>query len=48
MRDVARRAAVSITTILDVTNETRFVSEELPQRVYQAIRELDYRPNAIA
>ncbi|GAG26393.1 unnamed protein product, partial [marine sediment metagenome] len=29
-------------------NETRFVSQELKARVYQAMRELNYHPNAIA
>ena len=48
MKDVARRAGVSVTTVSHVINETRFVSEELRARVYQAMRELNYRPNAIA
>ncbi|HIC93289.1 MAG TPA: LacI family transcriptional regulator [Anaerolineae bacterium] len=48
MKDVARRAGVSVTTVSHVINETRFVSEELRARVYQAMEELNYRPNAIA
>ncbi len=48
MKDVARRAGVSVTTVSHVINETRFVSEELRRRVYQAIEELNYRPDAIA
>lgn len=39
---------MSTATVSHVINETRFVSEELRARVYQAMRELDYRPNAIA
>jgi LacI family transcriptional regulator len=39
---------VSIATVSHVINETRFVSEELRARVYQAMKELDYRPNVIA
>jgi len=39
---------VSTATVSHVINETRFVSEELRARVYQAMRELNYRPNAIA
>ncbi len=48
IRDVARRVGVSPTTVSHVMNETRFVSEELRTRVYQAIGELNYQPNAIA
>jgi len=46
--DVARRAGVSTTTVSHVINETRFVSRELRQRVYEAMEALDYQPNAIA
>lgn len=48
VKDVARKAGVSTATVSRVINGTRFVSEELRARVYQAMRELDYRPNAIA
>jgi len=48
LKDVARRAGVSTATVSHVINETRFVSEELKARVHQAMRELNYRPNAIA
>lgn len=48
IRDIAHRVGVSPTTVSHVMNETRFVSEELRTRVYQAIRELNYQPNAIA
>jgi LacI family transcriptional regulator len=48
LKDVAERAEVSTATVSHVINETRFVSEELKARVYQAMRELNYRPNAIA
>src|ERR1700738_399063 len=46
--DVARRAAVSTSTVSHVVNNTRFVSEELRERVEAAMRELDYTPNAAA
>lgn len=45
MREVAEKAAVSITTVSHVLNDTRYVSEELAQRVRQAIDELDYKPD---
>jgi LacI family transcriptional regulator len=48
VKDVARRAGVSTATVSHVINETRFVSEELRAKVYQAMEALDYRPNAIA
>lgn len=48
MKDVARRAGVSSATVSHVINETRFVSDELKARVYQAMRELNYHPDAIA
>jgi LacI family transcriptional regulator len=48
VHDVARRAGVSTSTVSHVVNGTRFVSDELRERVAQAMRELDYRPNAAA
>jgi LacI family transcriptional regulator len=47
-KDVADRAGVSPTTVSHVINETRFVSQELRERVHRAMRQLDYKPNAIA
>jgi LacI family transcriptional regulator len=45
MRDVARRAGVSLATVSYVVNGgPRTVSEELRQRVDAAVRELAYRP----
>lgn len=48
IKDVARRAGVSITTVSHVINETRYVSEDLTMRVQQAMKELNYRPNSLA
>jgi LacI family transcriptional regulator len=48
VKDVARKAGVSTATVSRVINGTHFVSEELRARVYQTMREIDYRPNAIA
>jgi LacI family transcriptional regulator len=45
LRDVARVAGVSITTVSHVINGTRFVGEEYRNRVLQAIQATDYRPN---
>jgi LacI family transcriptional regulator len=48
VHDVARRAGVSTSTVSHVVNSTRFVSDELRERVLAAMRELDYTPNAAA
>lgn len=48
IKDVADRAGVSKTTVSHVINDTRFVEEDTRQRVLRAIRELHYRPNAVA
>ena len=48
VQDVARRAGVSAATVSYVLNGTRYVSEELRERVLRAVRELDYEPNAAA
>lgn len=48
IREVAKRADVSTTTVSHVINKTRHVSEELTERVIDAMRELNYSPNSIA
>lgn len=48
IRDVAKRSGVSIATVSNVLNNRCNVSEELRQRVYQAVEELDYVANPIA
>ena len=48
VQDVARRAGVSAATVSYVLNGTRYVSEELRERVLSAVRELGYEPNAAA
>lgn len=47
IKDVAKRAAVSIATVSHVINNTRFVSEALRSRVEQAVEELAYKPNPL-
>lgn len=46
--DVARAAGVSIATVSYVINKSRFVSDEVAQKVHQAIDELGYIPSSIA
>jgi LacI family transcriptional regulator len=48
INDVAKRAGVSISTVSNVINKNKFVSEELILRVNDAVRELDYTANPIA
>ncbi|WP_219468711.1 LacI family DNA-binding transcriptional regulator [Nonomuraea rhizosphaerae] len=48
LRDVAKRANVSIRTVSNVVNGYAPVSDELRVRVQAALDELDYRPNLIA
>jgi len=48
MKDVARQAGVSTSTVSHVINNNRFVSEQVREKVEQAIRELNYAPSALA
>ena len=48
MKDVARRARVSVSTVSHVLNGTRKVSEETRGDVLAAVEELSYRPNLLA
>ncbi len=48
IKDVARLANVSISTVSRVLNETVPVSEELCKKVRDAANSVDYKPNAMA
>jgi len=49
IHDVARRASVSIATVSRVLNSSEHkVNAETAEKVRQAVKELDYRPNALA
>lgn len=48
MKDIARIAGVSLSTVSHVVNNSRFVSEEITQRVQQVIKDLDYKPSLVA
>jgi LacI family transcriptional regulator len=47
-KDVARLAGVSIATVSHVLNKTRFVSDDTERKVLDAVKTLNYRPNALA
>ncbi|HET9178410.1 MAG TPA: LacI family DNA-binding transcriptional regulator [Terriglobia bacterium] len=48
LKEVARRANVSVGTVSNVLNRTARVSESVRVRVTTAIRELEYHPNHVA
>jgi LacI family transcriptional regulator len=48
IKDIARETGVSTSTVSHVINGTRHVSDDLRDRIEAAMRELDYRPNALA
>ncbi|MDO4276047.1 MAG: LacI family DNA-binding transcriptional regulator [Eubacteriales bacterium] len=48
IKDVAKMANVSISTVSHVINGTRFVSEETKEKVRQAMESLNYVPNVAA
>lgn len=48
MKDISKRAGVSLSTVSAVINHSAYVSPELTKRVMQAVEELNYRPNAVA
>ena len=48
MKDVARLAGVSTSTVSHVINKDRFVSESVTDKVEAAIKALNYAPSALA
>ncbi|NPV53718.1 MAG: LacI family DNA-binding transcriptional regulator [Firmicutes bacterium] len=48
MKDVAKRAGVSVSTVSHVLSETKYVSPRLRESVLKAMRELNYQRNQIA
>ncbi len=49
MKDIAKLAGVSTSTVSHVINKTRFVSDEIAERVNNAAKELNYyAPSALA
>ncbi|TVQ05355.1 MAG: LacI family transcriptional regulator, partial [Balneolaceae bacterium] len=48
LKEVAKYAKVSITTVSRVMNEADKVNPETRERVQRAMRELDYQPNRVA
>jgi len=48
IKDVANKAGVSIATVSRVINEVSSVTPEMRSKVWEAIGELDFRPNQLA
>ncbi|GEK59913.1 transcriptional regulator [Marinococcus halophilus] len=48
IKEVAKATGVSVATISRVLNNNGYVSEETKNKVIEAIKELDYRPNEVA
>ncbi|RKF13658.1 LacI family DNA-binding transcriptional regulator [Alginatibacterium sediminis] len=48
MKDVAKLAVVSTSTVSHVINKSRYVSEEITERVLKAAKQLNYSPSALA
>lgn len=48
IKDVAKKAGVSISTVSNVLNKSKFVSPTLEQRVLIAVKELKYFPDPVA
>ena len=48
MKDVARLAGVSTSTVSHVINKNRFVSEAIADKVNAAVEQLNYAPSALA
>lgn len=48
IKDVAKKAGVSIATVSNVLNGSRYVSDRLQERVLKAVKELDYEVDQVA
>lgn len=48
IKDVAKKAGVSISTVSRVINDSKPVSSEVKLRVLEVVKELNYKPNEIA
>ena len=45
LKDVARETGLTVTTVSRVLNNRGYISEETREKVYEAMKKLNYRPN---
>ena len=48
IREVAKETGVSISTVSNVLNKSRYVKKETEERILEAVKKLNYRPNMVA
>lgn len=48
IKDVAKEAGLSVTTVSRVINERGYISEKTKAKVYHAMKKLNYYPNSVA
>ena len=48
IKDIAKKANVAPSTVSNVLNNTKYVTEDVRERVFSAVEELGYRPNLVA
>lgn len=48
MKDIARIAKVSTSTVSHVINNSRYVSDEMREKIMKVVNELNYTPSAVA
>lgn len=48
IKDVAKEAGLSVTTVSRVINDRGYISEASREKVYQAMKKLNYHPNSVA
>ncbi|MFY9278735.1 MAG: LacI family DNA-binding transcriptional regulator [Caldicoprobacterales bacterium] len=48
IKDVAKKAGVSVTTVSRVLNNRGYISDATRQKVHQAMEDLNYQPNELA
>ena len=48
LKDVAERAGITVTTVSPVLNDRGYISQQTREKVYQAMKDLNYQPNEAA
>jgi LacI family transcriptional regulator len=48
IKDVAKETGVSISTVSNVLNKSRYVKKETEEQILEAVKKLNYRPNMVA